>query len=644
MLHRFDAARDTAVSVPIGTPAANARIYLLDQYDQPVPPGVVGEMVISSDGVARGYHNRPELTAERFAPDPFRPGARLYRTGDVARWSEAGQMVFLGRRDHQVKIGGARIELGEVEARLRAHPAIKDAVVSVVQFERRMDENEVTYCTRCGLSSTYPDVTFNSDGVCNLCTDFDTFRSDVFHYFKTEDDLMQIVADAKAGRTGDYDCMMLYSGGKDSTYVLSQLVEMGLKVLAFSLDNGYISEDALDNVRRVTDHLGVDLVIATTPHMNAIFNDSLERHSNVCQGCYKVIYTLSMKLAREKGIRYIFTGLSRGQLFETRLDELFRNRIFDVAQMDRAILEARKVYHRVDDAVRHLLDVSMFTDDRVFNEIQFVDYFRYTDVELDDIYGFLSTRVPWIRPRDTGRSTNCLINEAGIFVHKTEQGYHNYALPYSWDVRLGHKTRDEVMQELDDDIRPVMVRQMLDEVGYTVKTWRAEQSASRLAAYYVSDDVSLTVAELRAYLSEQLPAYMIPSYFVRLESLPLTSNGKVDRHALPSPTEKRPEMDAAYVEPQAELEVALAEFWSGSLNVSRIGLYDDFFDLGGASIAAVQVVVKISESFGVDFPISSFFEHPTIAGQSAVLEALLIDQLESMSDEEAAALLAELGE
>jgi amino acid adenylation domain-containing protein len=639
MIHRFDPEQDTAVSVPIGIPAANARIYLLDEYDHPVPPGVLGEMVISSDGVARGYHKRPELTAARFGNDPFRPGARIYRTGDLARWNEQGQMVFLGRRDHQVKIRGARIELAEIEARLLAHPAIHDAVVTVVQYEHPHDEDERLYCLKCGLPSNYPNVTFSDDGICNLCRDFDTFRDDVNRYFKTMDDLHAIVARAKAERSGDYDCMMLYSGGKDSTYVLTRLVEMDLKVLAFSLDNGYISEEAKENIRRVTTHLGVDLVFGTTPHMNAIFADSLQRFSNVCQGCYKTIYTLSMTLARQKGINYIFTGLSRGQLFETRLDELFRHRIFDVDQMDQAILAARQVYHRVDDAVYRLLDVSLFQDDRVFGEIQFVDFFRYTDVELEELYAFLAERVPWFRPGDTGRSTNCLINEAGIFVHQKERGYHNYALPYSWDVRLGHKTRAEAMAELDDDIRLPLVWQMLEEVGYEMPYRYEERSEKRLAAYYAADE-TLTISELRAYLSQALPDYMLPSYFVRLEALPLTANGKVDRQALPGPEGSRPELDATYAPPGTQVESRLAEIWAQTLHIKRIGIHDNFFDLGGASVPAVQVVAKVSDQFGVDFPLRSFFDHPTIARQSVIIEDLLLAQLEAMSDEEAAALLA----
>ena len=117
--------------------------------------------------------------------------------------------------------------------------------------------------------------------------------------------------------------MMLYSGGKDSSYALCRLVEMGLKVYAFTLDNGFISEEAKDNIRRVTEQLGVPVEFATTPAMNAIFRDSLTHFSNVCQGCFKTIYTLALQRAREEGVAFIVTGLSRGQIFETRLHDLF---------------------------------------------------------------------------------------------------------------------------------------------------------------------------------------------------------------------------------------------------------------------------------------------------------------------------------
>lgn len=115
--------------VPIGNPIANTQIYILNDAMQPAPVLVPGELFIGGTGVARGYHNRDDLTAERFLPDPFRPGHRLYKTGDRARFLPDGTIQYLGRLDHQVKIRGFRIELEEIESVLRQHPLVRDAVV-----------------------------------------------------------------------------------------------------------------------------------------------------------------------------------------------------------------------------------------------------------------------------------------------------------------------------------------------------------------------------------------------------------------------------------------------------------------------------------------------------------------------------------
>lgn len=118
---------------PIGKPIANTRVYVVDRALRLLPPGIQGEICIGGDGVARGYAGRPELTAERFLPDPWglRPGARLYRTGDLGYWTEDGMLEYSGRSDHQLKLRGYRIELGEIEHVLSEHPAVATAVLTV---------------------------------------------------------------------------------------------------------------------------------------------------------------------------------------------------------------------------------------------------------------------------------------------------------------------------------------------------------------------------------------------------------------------------------------------------------------------------------------------------------------------------------
>ncbi|HBH81827.1 MAG TPA: non-ribosomal peptide synthetase, partial [Nitrospira sp.] len=133
LTHRVEEESDRQEAIPVGRPLANSRVYILNSDGQPTPMGVAGELYIGGDGLARGYLDRPDLTAERFVPNPFgtRAGERLYRTGDRARYRPDGMIEFQGRMDNQVKIRGFRIELGEIEAQLRSASRVKDAVVVV---------------------------------------------------------------------------------------------------------------------------------------------------------------------------------------------------------------------------------------------------------------------------------------------------------------------------------------------------------------------------------------------------------------------------------------------------------------------------------------------------------------------------------
>ena len=138
--------REANATPTIGRPLYNTQAYLLDPYGQPVPTGVAGELYLGGKGVTRGYRNRPELTAEKYVPNPFsdEPGARLFRTADQARYKLDGNLEFLGRLDHQVKLRGFRIELGEIETALASHSAVENTVV-MAREDREGDKRLVAY-------------------------------------------------------------------------------------------------------------------------------------------------------------------------------------------------------------------------------------------------------------------------------------------------------------------------------------------------------------------------------------------------------------------------------------------------------------------------------------------------------------------
>ena len=608
VVHSIKASsQSNSVSVPIGRPIGNMQALILNEQQQRVPVGVEGELYIAGDQLAKGYFGNQELTAERFVDHPLVSAGKLYKTGDVARLNHDGIFEYLGRQDQQVKIRGARIEMGAIESALQDHPQISESVVTT--FGKQSTDQTLDFCRTCGLASNFPGTTFDENMVCNQCSALESYREEAQAYFKPLNELEEIFGGRAA--EGQYDCISLLSGGKDSTYMLGRLADMGLKVLAFTLDNGYISEEAKANIRRVVATLGVDHVFGSTPAMNEIFVDSLKRHSNVCQGCFKTIYTLAMNLAKEKSIPFIITGLSRGQFFETRLTEdLFKEPCSDLVQIDQTVLDARRAYHQVDDAVYRNLDVADLQGEQIFDEVRILDFYRFCDVNLDEMYEYLDRRLPWVRPSDTGRSTNCLINDVGIYVHKRREGFHNYALPYAWDVRMGHKQREAALEELDDDIDVENVHRILAEIGYDGDLG-ASSDDTRLVGYYVADS-ELPVEELVQHVGDHLPAFMLPSRFVRVDAIPLSENGKVDRTALPDPNQRQTLAVAnQFVTPQNETEEKLADIWAAVLGVEKVGVRDNFFELGGDSILAIQIVARAQRA-GIKITTRLFFETLTV--------------------------------
>ncbi|MBW4611019.1 MAG: hypothetical protein KME22_28370 [Hassallia sp. WJT32-NPBG1] len=183
---------------------------------------------------------------------------------------------------------------------------------------------------------------------------------------------------------------------------------------------------------------------------------------------------------------------------------------------------------------------------------------------------------------------------------------------------------DFVVVEADEQDAGVYVYML-----YATRVNRENPLATKITA----NKPTLSTSDLRAFLKERLPEYMVPSTFVTLNALPLTPNGKIDRRALPAPEGLRPELEVSYVMPKTEIEKAIASIWQELLQVEKVGTYDNFFDLGGSSLLIVQARTKLREQLGYDVSLVDLFKYPTIESLGKYLnqeqnEQVVIQQIQ----------------
>ncbi|MFQ5683991.1 MAG: amino acid adenylation domain-containing protein, partial [Candidatus Binatia bacterium] len=228
-------------------------------------------------------------------------------------------------------------------------------------------------------------------------------------------------------------------------------------------------------------------------------------------------------------------------------------------------------------------------------------------------------------------------------------------LPDGCLMHLGRKDFQVKMRGYRIEISEVEVR-LLDHAAIkeaAVAACKDQSGDIRLVGYFVPAQYPApTVSDLRCFLQERLPDYMIPSAFVALEAMPLTPSGKVDRKALPLLNGRRPELDTPYAAPTTPVEEELAKIWGQILSLDQVGIHDNFFELGGHSLAAARLISRVINTFKVELPINSLFDSPTVADMAVVITrnmrkkagdeelARMLTEVESLSDEEAKRLLA----
>ena len=565
----------------IGKSIANTKAYVLDAQQHLVPVGVAGDLHIGGAGVARGYLRRPDLTAERFIPDPFsnEPGARIYRTGDRVRRSSDGNIEFLGRLDHQVKIRGYRTELGEIEAALSSHPAVRDAVVVaredapnairlaayVVPHRRHAAkiENRTRYQLPNGMAIVHQN------------------RHETDYLYE---EIFQKRIYLKHGLSLPARACVFDVGANIGMFTLFVIQHCpAARIYSFEpIDPIYQS------LRLNTELYGSH--VKTFP-----FGLSCERKTET--------FTFYPRYSMMSGLAaYADTS---GDVEVVK--EYMRRQEQPAPEVSALLEHADSVLAERFRAQTYQSQLQVLSDVIHSEKVRRIDLLKI-DVqraELDVLRG--------IEPQDWEK-----IGQVVMEVHDGK-GTANQGRVSEIGTLLESRGFTVVAEQEDElqgtDRYNLYALKPGWNTGETPVIDPAPESSILAAAV-------LTEGDLRQFLQDKLPAYMIPASFVLLDKLPLTRNGKVDRATLPAPESLRPDLKAGYVAPQTKIERTIAAIWQQALHVDTVGVDDNFFDLGGHSLLMVQVHSKLRAAFEKEVSMVDLFKHPTIKAMAKHLGQL----------------------
>lgn len=561
-------------TAPLGHPLNSGQIHILDREKQRVPVGVIGELHIGGEGVARGYWNRPGLSAEKFIPNPFgtAPGSRLYRTGDQARYLPDGTIEFLGRTDQQIKLRGFRVELGEIEASLNHHSGVREAIV-VAREDTPGDLRLAAYIVPREVSA----IALVGHNTCTLPNNLL-----VAHLNQNETDylykeIFELQAYLRHGITlndGDYVFDVGANIGLFTLFV--HQVCHTPHVFAFE-PNPVVSRILQANVK--ANDLDVQIFSCglssrdSTAPLTFFEGFSLFSGFHADAETEKAVVKTFMRNQQQQGQQGMETLLQQA---DDLLRERFTFRSFPVPLRTLSSIIAEKGISQID-----LLKINAEKSEwEILQGIAATDWAKIRQLVLEV---------------DLDESLQNILDV--LERHGFETVVEQDELLAGTPLRYVYAVRPSQVNRLIRNQEPQVHQRPLPSWNYD----------------------SLSASMLREFMSQRLPEVMIPSAFVFLDALPLTPNGKVDRKSLPAPGLGSIESKKSYVAPQNQVEEEVARIWAEVLKLERVSIIDNFFEIGGHSLSATQVASRIRNAFSIDLPLRWLFEAPTIKSLSETI-------------------------
>ena len=703
-------------SVSIGRPIANTQIYLRDPYlrrkSDPiklVPIGVPGELLISGVGLARGYLHQPELTNEKFILSPLsnESGARLYKTGDLARYLPDGNIEYIGRIDHQVKIRGFRIELGDIEAALSQHPTVRETVV-VAREDKSDDKRLVAYVVpkpqtpskrqtpvieshveqtlqwqkiwneAYSQSSIDQDATFNISGINDSYTGLPTSAAEMREWV---DHTVEWILSSQPKRVLEIGCgtgLLLFRiaphcshyFGTDISAEAVRCIEQQLRRSKQDWSQQITLATRAANVLEEVEIAAFDTVV-----LNSVvqYFPSIDYLVHVLESAVKAVKSGGQILIGDVRslplleafhtsvqLHQALSSLPKAQLQkrvqarmaqdkELVIDPAFftalKQHLPEINHVQIQLKRGR--YH--NEFTRFRYDVILYVGTEVYPTVEplWLDW-QQQELTLPAICQILEatkpeilgiTRIPNARILTDIKTVELLASQNGFetvgelaeTLRKTTQGAGidpedlwdlSQDLPYTiainWSGSGADDCYDVVFERCSTVQKPNALRIVPSphEKTFALKPWGSYANNPLQVK-----DTSNVVPQLRTFLKQKLPDYMVPSAFVLMDTLPLTPSGKVDRRALPAPNQARPDLKETFVAPCTLVEEQLAEIWATVLGIEPVGIHDNFFELGGHSLLTAQMLSHVQKTFQIELPLLSLFKAPTVAELAQTIDA-----------------------